>query len=166
MRNLAVDVFSSLFKEETITSLMSQLDDKQNWNLFYIVNFLNSYYSSNAANSQKNYQDIMILYGEIIKEIKNKGEGYKHDLDEYKKSHQQLEFKDSDKIPNHTHIIDKFNGLKNYEQQNLKYLASYILWCKIELDISNPHRTYPLWQRYSQLIEDIKSLPIPINENI
>ena len=163
------DVVSSLLTEETITSLMSQLDDEQNWNLFYIVNFLNSYYSSNTAPPQKKYQDIISFYGELIQEIKRKGEGegYKHKFKEHQKSHQGLDSKDSDKIPNHTQIINKFKDLQSYEQQNLKYLAWYILYCKIyKLDINDPNRLYPLWQRYSQLIKQIKHLRIPINDNI
>ncbi|MEH2292647.1 hypothetical protein [Nostoc sp.] len=141
---------------------MSQLDDEQNRNLFYIINFLNLYYSSDTAYSEKDCRDLMSLYGELIQKIKPKGEYYKREVKEqFQKSHQGLDSKDSHKIPNHTEIINKFKVLNSHEQQNLKYLSWYLLHCKIiNLDIDNPNRTYPIWQLYSQLIKDIKSLPI------
>ncbi len=192
MRNLAVDVFSSLFKEETITSLMSLLDDEQNSNLLYIINFLNLYYYYSRHSDSYTKNNIMSLYGDIIRKIKSERKEYKCDLekqfekimslyggiiikikreDEYyktevekqlQKSHQGLDSKDSDKIPNHTEIIDKFKILNSTEQKNLKYLSWYLLHRKIinNLDRSDPNRTSPIWELYSQLIKDIKSLPI------
>ncbi|WP_373528228.1 hypothetical protein [Nostoc sp.] len=171
---------------------MSQLDDEQNWNLFYVIDFLNLYYYYLPDTARSEKDDIRILYGELIRKIKLEDNKYKCDLEEqfkkimslygeliqkikregkyYKqevekqlqKSHQGLDYKDSDKIPNHTEIINnKFKVLNSYQQQNFKYLSWYLLHCKIiNLDIDNPNRTYPIWQLYSQLIKDIKSLPI------
>ncbi|MBW4478360.1 MAG: hypothetical protein KME54_16240 [Tolypothrix brevis GSE-NOS-MK-07-07A] len=191
---MVADMVSSLI-EETITSLMSRLDDEQNWNLFYIINFLNLYYYylPDTSPSQKHdisilygeliqkiklkdkeykcdlteqFKKIMSLYGELIQKIKCEGEDYKRKVEEqFQKSHQGLDSKDNNKIPNHTEIINKFKVLNSHEQQNLKYLGWFILYCKIyKLDINDPKRITPIWQRYSCLIEQIKCLPI--NERI
>ncbi|MEH2461380.1 hypothetical protein [Nostoc sp.] len=185
-------MFNALLTEENITSLMSPLDDEQNLNLFYIVDFLNLYYYYLRDTDSSTKHNIMSLYGELIKKVRLEGKEYKRDLEEqfkkimslygelirkikregeyYKrevekqlqKSHQGLDSKDSDKIPNHTEIIDKFKILNSPEQKNLKYLSWYLLHKKIinNLDRSDPNRTSPIWKLYSQLIKDIKSLPI------
>ncbi|MFN6497653.1 MAG: hypothetical protein RMX65_011685 [Nostoc sp. DedQUE01] len=142
---------------------MSQLDEEQNQNLFYLVNFLNLYYSSNTTNtvrSQEAYKNLMTSYGELIKKIKN--DGYKSEVRNKRENiHPEFNLEHIYKIPHHIQMIDNINNLSTYEQKNVVYLVWFILYCKIyKLDINDPNRRYPLWQRYCQLIKQIKDLPI------
>ncbi len=157
----------SLYTEDNITSLMSQLDEEENLNLFDIVKFLNFYDSrktTNTVRSQEAYKNAIASYGELISKIDN--DHYKCEVkNKRENNHGEFDLKHSNKIPHHRQMIDKIKKLSNPRQKEVKYLAWYILYYKIyKLDINDRKRRMPIWQRYSHLIEQIKCLPI--NERI
>jgi hypothetical protein len=146
---------------------MSQLDEEQNRNLFELVKFLNLYYSSNTTNtvrSQEAYKNLMASYGQLISKINN--DDYKCEVRNKRENiHIEFNLEHLHKIPHQIQMIDNINQLSTYEQKNVIYLFWFILYCKIyRLDINDPKRITPIWQRYSRLIDQIKCLPI--NERI
>jgi hypothetical protein len=143
---------------ETITYLMRRLDNEQNQNLFYLVNFLEKYYSSTTLQSEKCYQELIDSYGELINKVNNPD--YEIEVKNKLKSREStLLLKDISQIPNHRQMIDKFKHLSGRQQGNVRYLAWYILYCQIiQLDVDNPKRRYPIWHQYSVLVQQIKTL--------
>ncbi|MEH2363748.1 MAG: hypothetical protein V7K58_29320 [Nostoc sp.] len=142
----------SLFGE-TITSLMNKLDDESNSNLFELVNFLRFYYLSHTIENQIAYPKLMDSYGELVKKINRDIKNYKNKVEEkLRSSHQELH------IPNYIPMINNFNSLSSLEQKNVLNLGLFILYCKIyKLDHPDIHH---VWRRYSELMQQIKSLPI------
>ncbi len=121
--------------------MMFKLDEKQNSNLFKLIQFLNSYYSSKRSHST--YQILMNNYGKLIRKIGN---------ERYKEKVENLPFEMNIKI--NREMINEFNTLPNWEQKNIISLAWFILYCRK----FQPH-SHNCWKHYTELIKQIKSLP-------
>ncbi|MBC1240281.1 hypothetical protein [Nostoc sp. 2RC] len=138
---------------------MSKLDDENNRNLFKLIKFLKFYYLSNAVENQIVYQKLITDYGELVKRINRDIEDYKSKVEnKLSSSYQELHIQHNDSFPQYIEMIKNFDSLSNLQQKNVLNLGCFILYCKIyKLDHPDFHH---VWRRYSELIEQIKSVSV------
>jgi len=139
---------------------MNQLDDESNSNLFKLIKFLKFYYLSNTVQNQINYQKVIDSYGRLVKKINRDIEDYKKRVEEkLGNSHEELHNQHIDSWPQYIQMINDFNSLPNLQQKNVLNLGLFILYCKIN-KLDHPPDPIYIWEDYSQLMGQIKSLPI------
>lgn len=138
---------------------MNQLDDEKNKNLFELVKFLKFYYFSDTVENQILYQKLIDDYGKLVEKINTDIKDYKNKVEKkLSSSHQELHIQHNDSFPQYIEMINNFDSLPNLQQKNVLNLGWFILYCKIyKLDHPDFHH---VWRRYSELMEQIKSLPV------
>lgn len=131
---------------------MNRLDEEQKWNLYYLIKLLECYYLSTNTQLKNHCKKTVDYYAKLTQKI-NTEDYTKKVASDYSYSEPSYEL--IEKLPNHAQMINIFNQLPKYEQQNLINLACFIWYCKT-YTLDNPlHKL--AWERYPKLINQINN---------